>query len=83
MPMHSHYIRGSGNPATSNDPGGMVFAKTEGNMYDSNINNDDTLVKLAETAVTASGGSEAHYNMMPTTTVSFIISLFGTYPARN
>ena len=45
--------------------------------------NEPQSTDLAGQAITNTGGSQAHTNVMPFQCVTFIIALFGVYPSRN
>ncbi|MCF6319327.1 MAG: phage tail protein, partial [Proteobacteria bacterium] len=38
---------------------------------------------MSSASISATGGSQAHTNLMPSLCVHFIIALFGIYPSRN
>ena len=79
MPLHSHTLLGSSAPAQTNDPSGRVPARNPLGWphYSSNI---DT--SFAADAVTLSGSSTPHDNMMPSLCIHFIICLDGVFPSR-
>ena len=81
MPVHRHSVQVSGNAAASNNPGGGLVAQPDGlNFYvDYDAENTQTLVS---NTVGTAGSNVAHYNMMPSLAVSFIIALKGLYPQR-
>ena len=96
MPTHIHALQASTTPVaatTANSvPGntGTKFlapsiASLQGgqtsalNLY----GNPTNLGAMAPTAVTNTGGSQPHNNMMPYLTLSFIIALIGIFPSQN
>ena len=84
LPSHTHGLSGSAVAGTSAAPGPTVaMAATPAGepVYDTVAANQ---VALANQAVSpASGGSGTHDNRQPYLAVTFIISLFGIFPARN
>lgn len=80
LPAHTHSVKATSDTATVNTPANNTWASTATNLY-SNVTTTD-LTPMDSTVVSNSGGSQPHNNMMPSITISFIISLFGTYPPR-
>ena len=78
MAPHSHPFQGTDQPAVSPSPAGNAPAKPARNAYI----NEAPGSALAAGAVTSSGGSQSHTNLMPYLCVNFIIALFGIYPSR-
>lgn len=77
MPVHTHAFIASTSGASSPNP--------QDNVIGSPPTLTPFIVDTAATAFNAAsvqpvGGSQPHDNMMPTLTVSFIISLFGVFP---
>jgi len=83
-PGHTHTLAASTTAGVSQSPSGAVLAGSSAiarYRLDS-INPPD--VQMAAGSLGASpGGGQAHENMQPFTTVSFIISLFGIFPSPN
>jgi len=84
MPVHNHLASATSAAATVSTPAGNVLAMTElttfGSAYGA-INGAPT-PQLA-TAVTNTGGSQAHENRQPYTKLNFVIALQGIFPSRN
>lgn len=78
LPTHTHVLVSSSNPADSNDPTGRVLGVVN-NAYGPAQN----LTSMAASAVTNTGGSQAHLNMQPFLTLSFGIALQGIFPSPN
>jgi len=78
MAPHSHPFQGSDQLAASPNPAGNAPAQSRRNAYI----NEAPGSALAPGAVTSSGGSQSHTNLMPYLCVNFIIALFGIYPSR-
>ncbi len=76
LPTHTHLVNGSG--ANGSTPGPGVPAAAN-NVYGPTGN----LVGLLPASVSATGGSQAHNNMMPFLTLTFCIALVGIFPSRN
>jgi len=80
MPTHDHPIQASIDIADQAAPAGNVTAQpSAADLYFA----ADPTVPLAVTAVTATGGSQEHTNVMPFLCVSFIVALFGIFPSRD
>lgn len=77
IPVHSHAplaVSGNGNQST---PQNGVWAGAANSIYNSNAPN----LAMNATLGGSVGGSQPHDNLMPYLAVSFIISLFGTFPS--
>lgn len=83
MPSHDHQFCGSSQAAGSAEVNGNALALTaeSDNFYAPAAT--DKQVGLAEGTVMSTGGSQPHWNLMPYTCVTFIISLDGNYPPRS
>jgi len=79
LPSHSHPLQGTSATATSTDPVGNAPAGGSADYLSPRL----TPVAMAAQAVTATGGSRSHTNLMPFLCVHFIISLVGIYPSRH
>lgn len=81
MPSHTHTVRAASEDGGENSPVNGTTAKTEANqrVYAGAAN----LVAMANGALVAAGGSQAHNNMQPFLVMNFIIALVGLYPSRS
>lgn len=78
-PAHTHAFA-AGAAATGNSPQGQVPAAVTGfNLYASAVTAGASLA--SGTVGQAAGGAQAHYNVMPSMPISFIICLLGSYPS--
>ncbi|WP_346838995.1 tail fiber protein [Microbulbifer sp. SAOS-129_SWC] len=83
LPAHRHDFVATTAAAESASPSGALFANTGGeNPYVSSATTPQPRTMDPRT-ITATGGSQAHDNTMPSLAVNYIISLWGIYPARN
>lgn len=82
MPNHQHALRANAFPASFQIPNSSrTFGRSSnGNAYRANPSN---LVDMADGALEATGGSQAHNNMQPYLAINFIIALQGLYPSRS
>ncbi len=83
MPVHNHAALGKvgGNNAT---PTGLTWANTSGRPAPNQFANAaGTPQNFNATALSPTGGSLPHNNLMPYLTVNFCIALQGIFPARN
>ena len=79
LPSHTHAWRGHSGAAEGQTPISASVAAPSSNLFDSQTYN---LGVLRASLVGATGGSQAHANLMPALCVHFIIALFGVYPSR-
>jgi microcystin-dependent protein len=81
IPVHTHPAIADNNPATttSGDPTNGYYGNTSPNK----IYAAGTIPSHLHTmmALPAQGGSQPHDNMQPYLAITFIISMFGTYPS--
>ena len=81
MPSHKHTVRGSENVAIATAPSGNYVARGGGRGINSYITSGTSLGTFKATDNT--GGSQAHNNLQPFLTMTFIIALVGLYPSRS
>ncbi len=78
LPAHTHLLMASQAVGTSPSPANAVPASTvSGLSYTAGA----ASLPMRAGALSPVGGSQPHDNVMPTVTVTFIISLFGIYPS--
>lgn len=77
LPSHTHVPVASA-AASSNSPAGAVWA-----VGPNNYSTQSPDAKMDPAAIRGIGGNQPHGNMMPFGTISFIISLYGSYPFQN
>ena len=85
LPNHTHTLLGSTSPASPLvGPLNSLVADTSasGSMYDV-PGAGASVVSMSSSAIGAAGGTQSHNNMAPYLCVSFIISLFGIFPAQS
>jgi microcystin-dependent protein len=81
MPNHTHTLMSQPTPGNRPTPDKTSFARTIGaSPYHAA---DSNLVSFADAAVQQTGGSQAHNNLQPFLTLTFIIALVGLYPSRS
>ena len=83
LPSHNHSWRASTVAATLTSPVGpppASLAQSQADIYRSEL---DLPTNLSSQAVSNTGGSRSHTNLMPFLCVHFIIALFGIYPSRH
>lgn len=79
LASHSHTVNAHSDAADSGEPAGRFPAmSTAIDLYAS----ADVSVDFASAAVTNTGGSQSHNNLMPALAINFIIALVGIYPSR-
>ena len=85
LPKHTHSLSCTSDSATDAAPAAdKMFATTNADgkqfAYSSTQANP---VTLNQAAITKTGGTQSHDNMMPSIAVNFIICMTGAFPARN
>jgi microcystin-dependent protein len=83
MPSHDHQFSATSQAGDSKTLNGKVLGKTPDadNFFAPAASGKQ--VNLIEDSIQSAGGNQPHWNLMPYTCVSFIISLDGLYPPRN
>jgi microcystin-dependent protein len=82
LPVHTHTLVATADVASSADPAGRVPAKKArfgADVYASPA----SPTPLADGSLASVGGSQAHLNMQPFLTLSFVIALQGIFPSPN
>lgn len=79
MATHTHVFNANTNAGNATTPTGAVLAKAPANTYGPAV----SLVSLAASTLSNTGGSQAHQNMQPFLTLTFCIALQGIFPSRN
>lgn len=79
LPAHTHTAMASTASGTADSPANAVWASRTLRTYSSGT----TTVGMNPQAIAPVGGSQPHDNMMPSTVISFIISLYGIFPPNN
>ncbi|WP_284638160.1 phage tail protein [Paenibacillus silviterrae] len=80
LPVHTHTANASTAEATDVSPTNDVWAATIKAHYSNGTG--QTPAAMNAGAIESIGGGQAHDNMMPTLTISFIISLYGVFPPQ-
>jgi microcystin-dependent protein len=78
LPEHTHVLN-VGGVANSINPNGGLYANANNQVYAS----PQALTSMSPSAVTNTGGSQAHLNMQPFLTLTFCIALQGIFPSPN
>ncbi|WP_342769996.1 phage tail protein [Paenibacillus cellulosilyticus] len=81
LPVHSHLLKASSSGAAVSSPQGAVWAGTSVSAY--HTSGPGNGGQLSPSTIASTGGTQAHNNMQPYLTLSFCISLQGTYPSRS
>lgn len=79
IPTHTHVLSHSTARATTGTPTDNVPAQTLSPIYGP----AQSLVAMNPSAVSNTGGSQAHLNMPPFLTLNFSVALQGVYPSQN
>ena len=77
LPSHTHQMRASDHKPDTGNPAGKQLAHDDG-LYRSG---SDT-TSFNNEAISNTGGSGHHNNLMPYLCINYIIALFGIYPSR-
>lgn len=80
LPSHSHTLRGSAAPGTSNTPDGNVPAVNRDGIlhYDS-----DASVNMSSGSISNTGGGQPFNNISPVLAIHYCIALQGIFPSRS
>lgn len=78
MPMHTHSVAASGEPASLIPPAGHVWPQSA-STYSAVAPN----VQMGANAVSVAGGSQPHNNMQPYLAINFCIATVGIFPPRS
>lgn len=85
IPGHNHAINATSADASTVTPGPGVLLATVPDaqgFYDAGTANPPTKAAMAPQTIGQTGGSQAHPNQMPTTSINYIIATAGLYPSR-
>lgn len=81
LPTHAHILNATTAQATTNAPTtSTLLATSSATALYAGVSD---LQPMAGNAVSGTGGSQAHTNMMPYLTLNFIIALQGIFPSQN
>jgi len=84
MPAHNHTAQAASGGTNIPDPGGNAWAgAVKGHPGFYAVSNNATNVQMNPFALSISGGSLPHNNMMPYLGLTFIIALQGVFPPRS
>ena len=80
LPKHSHQAYANSQPGDTNQPEGKVLAMapSDNPVYTAAANFNEMATALSPT-----GGSQAHFNMQPSQVINFCIALTGLFPPRD
>ena len=78
LPTHAHVQNASSANGVSALPGGNILASASG-LYAP----PSALTTLEPSSVANVGGTQAHLNMQPFLTLTFVIALVGIFPSQN
>lgn len=83
LPSHTHTMKASNSSGERATPSGSVLSRSNVvNIYRSSPA-AATIVDMSAQAVSNTGGSQHHSNLMPFLCIHYIVALFGIYPSRN
>lgn len=84
IPSHSHSFSASTSaPSTSPSPTGTVFAHSDTDKIYVSSPSGPMPETMNAATVQATGGSQPHNNVMPTTAINYILCVAGIFPSRN
>ncbi|GAB6989806.1 phage tail protein [Paenibacillus pini] len=77
---HTHVLNACASNGQNDSPENSLWSDS---LYSSYIDpNGKSLVDMNDHALSSVGENQPHDNMMPTTAISFIISLYGIFPSQ-
>lgn len=80
LPSHTHSVNAKSTDGDLEAPTNATWAASGLAYYSDGTSGAP--VPMNTQAVSSVGGNQSHNNMMPSLTISFIISLYGVYPPR-
>ncbi|TCP52629.1 microcystin-dependent protein [Tumebacillus sp. BK434] len=80
LPIHTHTANANSGLVEGDVPTNSVWGQTVINNFSATSGN--TLVNMNAQTLSPVGSNQPHDNMMPTTAISFIISLYGMFPPQ-
>lgn len=84
LPTHSHGAKGTSTLGDQATPGGNLLAAVDVSTFTTSLYAPPaSLAAMAASAVSNTGGSQAHLNMQPFLTLSYCIALQGIFPSPN
>jgi len=83
MPTHTHNAVATNNAASSDNPQNQTWAKDGTGAVTGYAPSTGSLVNMAASAITNTGGGQAHSNVQPYLVLNFCIALQGNFPSRN
>ncbi|HXA28127.1 MAG TPA: tail fiber protein [Candidatus Angelobacter sp.] len=83
MAAHSHNAQANNATGTSNSPAGQVWSTSPFQRGQQKLYTTPANVQMNPAALSITGASLPHNNMMPYLTLSFCIALQGIFPARS
>ena len=83
MPSHTHSAMVSTDPAAFNDPANNRAPAAGATRLIAYYRETSNAVAMKSNSLENTGGSQAHNNMQPFLTMTFIIALQGLYPSRS
>ncbi|MGE5466649.1 MAG: phage tail protein [Ignavibacteria bacterium] len=84
VPLHSHALRASTLPGTTQAPANAVFGKPTGPTTTANLYAaPGTLQAMNAVTISSAGANAGHENMQPFAVTNFCIATQGYYPSRN
>ncbi len=78
IPLHTHSVLASNTDANQPSPQGNVWAKGT-DAYQTGAGNTN----MNASAVSCTGGGQAHPNMQPYLVLNFVIAIMGIFPSRD
>ncbi len=81
LPSHTHTVNVMSSDADLEAPTNATWASSNLAYYSNGTSGAP--VPMNPQAVSSVGGNQSHNNMMPSGTISFIISLYGVYPSHS
>ena len=82
-PQHTHQANASNSNANANAAAAGILAVSQGTIYLNPNQTSPNLTTLNSATVSNVGNGQAHVNMQPYLTMTFMIALQGIFPSRN
>jgi len=82
LPVHSHTLVGTNEPASSGDPTDTLLADSRGSIYGTSVSANN-LVNLNASSITGGGSASPSPTLPPYLALNYIIALQGIYPSQS
>jgi len=80
IPSHSHPMGSNNGSSSGSSPANSYLGRNT--SVDAYTSDPSDILNMSPNAISPTGGSQPHENMMPALCINYIISLFGIFPSQ-